>query len=176
MTTTVSVQLNAASSISVGIATPGPKGDPSAGYYIAAHDELDQTNAASVNKMKFRVTNESDGVTVENDSEITFSAAGVYNIQFSTQLLIPSGGGSTVDIWFMLNGNNLPQSNTRYYLGNNEHKVAALNYVLSVQADDYVEIAWYSPRSTLILEHETGLATPTRPDIPSVILTVTQIQ
>jgi hypothetical protein len=178
MTTTVSVQLNAASSISVGIATPGPKGDPSAGYYIAAHDELDQTNAGAnqVNVVKFRSTDESDGITIEDDSKITFDAAGVYNVQFSIQVLIPSGGASTFDVWFRLNGDNVPNSNTRYYLANNSHGVAALNYVTSVQADDFIQVAWSSPSTALLLEHDTGLTTPNRPDIPSAILTVTQIQ
>lgn len=178
MTTSLEIALNDAVSLDVSIATPGPKGDPSAGYYIAAHDEQDQVNAVAdtPNAVKFRSIDESDGIDIVDESKITFEEAGVYNVQFSMQLLKGGGGTSTFDVWFDLNGDPIANTNTRYYIGNNEHKVAALNLVLTVQADDYVRLMWSSPSSSMTLESETGLTNPTRPDIPSVILTVTQVR
>lgn len=178
MSTTLQIVPNNAAAITVAVATPGPKGDPSAGYYLAAHDSQDQTNPTpnAVNLVKFRTTNESDGVSIVSDTRITFANAGVYNVQFSLQLLIPSGGANSFDVWFRKNGTNIANSNTRYYLGNNEHGVAALNFVTSVQANDYLEVAWSSPSSTIVIESESSLTTPTRPNIPSAILTVTQVR
>jgi hypothetical protein len=52
--------------------------------------------------------------------------------------------------------------------------VAAWNFIISVAAGDYVEIAWFTDNSNIILEHEN--ATAVSPAIPSVIITAQQIR
>jgi hypothetical protein len=127
-------------------------------------------------------TADADGVSMQlgvegKKSQITFANAGTYNIQFSAQLHNTGGGGSgnTVNIWFKLNGNNIANSDTKVTVPSNvPYLVAAWNFIISVAAGDYVEIAWFTDNSNIILEHEN--ATTVSPAIPSVIITAQQIR
>lgn len=136
----------------------------------------DQTNAASVNKMTYNVTELTNGVTIASNSRITFANSGIYNIQFSAQLDKSDSGDDSVDIWLMKNGANVSNSNTEMTLvGNNGKHVAAWNWVVQVNSGEYYEIAWYSADAQVFLNYVASNTNPTRPAIPSVILTVTQI-
>jgi hypothetical protein len=66
-------------------------------------------------------------VTVLNSSEITFTNAGTYDVQFSAQLHHTGGGGNgqTVQIWFRFNGDDVPDSNTRVTVPSNAPYVVA---------------------------------------------------
>ena len=83
------------------------------------------------------------------------------------------------DIWLAYTGSNVANSNTNITLtkvaGSLGRSVAAWNWMLPIQANDYVEIKWSCNASTGQI-FATGSATnPTRPAIPSVIATLTQI-
>ena len=146
--------------------------------YLAAYDVVDQTNAGatSVNLMKFRTADISRGISVVSDSRITMAKAGIYNIQFSAQFDKNDSGDDTVQIWLRKNGNNIANSNTEMTLvGNNGKHVAAWNFVVQASAGDYYEIAWHSADTAVFIKYIVAASTPTRPAIPSVILTVTQV-
>ena len=146
--------------------------------YLAAVDTQDQTNAGatSVNLMKFRTTDISRDISIVSDSRITLSKAGIYNIQFSAQFDKGDSGDDTVQIWLRKNGNNVANSNTEMTLTGNAGKhVAAWNFVVQASAGDYYEIAWHSADTEVFINYITAASTPTRPAIPSAILTVTQV-
>ena len=146
--------------------------------YLSAYDVVDQTNAGatSVNVMKFRTPDISRGISVVSDSRITMAKAGIYNIQFSAQFDKNDSGDDTVQIWLRKNGNNIANSNTEMTLvGNNGKHVAAWNFVVQASAGDYYEIAWHSADTAVFIKYIVAASTPTRPAIPSVILTVTQV-
>jgi len=153
-----------------------------AGYYGSFYSSLDQTDGVTPHLMFCENTADADGVTMElgdeaTKSQITFSHAGTYNIQFSAQFHNTGGGGSgnTVNVWFKLNGNNIDNSDTKLTVPSNApYVVAAWNFVISVAAGDYVEISWFTDNSNIIIEHETANAT--HPAIPSVIITAAQIR
>jgi hypothetical protein len=142
------------------------------------YDTTTQTNpvANAVNLMQFNNVYEVNGVTqfaIRRDSDrIYVSQTGVYNIQFSAQLDKTGGGSATCYIWLRVNGENLPHSATKMVIsGNNDEKVAAWNWLLTLKQNDYIEIAWESPSTDVVL-----LAAPASgniPEIPSVIVTVT---
>ena len=146
--------------------------------YLAAVDTQDQTNAGatSVNLMKFRTTDISRDISIASDSRITMAKAGIYNIQFSAQFDKGDSGDDTVQIWLRKNGNNVANSNTEMTLTGNAGKhVAAWNFVVQASAGDYYEIAWHSADTEVFINYIAAASTPTRPAIPSVILTVTQV-
>lgn len=153
-----------------------------AGYYGSFYSILDQTDGTTPHVMYAEVTADADGVSMElgdaaTKSQMTFAHAGTYNIQFSAQLHHTGGGGAgnTVNIWFRLNGNDIAASDTKVTVqSNNPYVVAAWNFIVSVAAGDYIEIAWLTDNANIILEHE--VATETHPAIPSVIMTAQQIR
>ena len=146
--------------------------------YLAAYDVVDQTNAGatSVNLMKFRTTHISRDISIASDSRITMAKAGIYNIQFSAQFDKTDGGDDIVHVWLLKNGQNIANTNTEMTLvGNNGKHVAAWNFVVQASAGDYFEIAWHSTDTSVFINYVAPQSTPTRPAIPSVILTVTQV-
>lgn len=119
----------------------------------------------------------SSGVTVAEGSRFTVSQAGVYNLQFSAQIESTKGGSpETIDIWLSKNGTNVPDSNTQLSLNSNNGKiVAAWNFIESLNAGGYLEIKW-SVSATEIQLVTTGIQTnPSRPSVPSVIVTMVQV-
>ena len=147
-------------------------------YYLSAYSTQDQTNAGatSVNKMTYNTTDFSNGVSIVSSSRITIANAGVYNIQFSAQLDKSDSGDDTVQIWLCKNGSNVANSNTETTLvGNNGKHVAAWNWFVNAAAGDYFEICWHSSDTAVFINYIASATTPTRPAIPSVILTVNKV-
>jgi hypothetical protein len=118
----------------------------------------------------------SSGVTIVNNSEITFVNPGTYDIQFSAQIKHRSGGGTgeTIQIWFRKNGVDIPDSATRINIQSNTFQVAAWDFLLnSIVAGDNVEIMWSVDNVNIVLEANN--ATAPAPAVPSVIFTVMQV-
>jgi hypothetical protein len=116
----------------------------------------------------------SSGVSVVSSTQITMANAGVYNIQFSAQLIATSSSAD-VDIWFKKNGTNIANTNTTVQLANNAESVAAWNIVESFTAGQYVEIAWSADSTGVQMLAAGTKTTPTRPATPSIIVTVTRV-
>jgi len=115
----------------------------------------------------------SKGVSITNSTEIRFKYSGVYDVAFSAQLDKASGSAADVDIWIAVNGADVPSTNTRVTLqGSSAKVVAAWDYMIQVEAGDYAEIKWFSSDADVEMAAFTGLTSPTRPDVPSIIVTV----
>lgn len=145
-------------------------------YYGVFYSTSVQTNPIpnTVNAMTFDGTPEGVGVTLVAPSRMTVSHSGRYNLQFSAQVEQTNSGTDSVDIWLAKNGVNVPWSNTRMWLvGNNAKQVAAWNFVINLGAGDYLQLYWSSVDSSVRLHAESMTTAPTRPEIPSVIATLT---
>jgi len=148
--------------------------------YGAFQDGTDQTaaNTTTAYAITFDTTDFNNGVTLSNSSRLNVSQAGIYNIQFSVQFKNTTNDGQDVDIWFKKNGTNIDNSNSRFHLsqkkssGDPSHLIAALNFFVSLVANDYVEIMWRPTSTSVSIEHFATSSTPTRPAVPSVIATV----
>lgn len=157
-----------------------------AGYYGSFYSTQDQSDGVNTpNPLTVNNTAEADGISIANDgsgrpSRITFVYGGTYNIQFSAQFHHTSGGGAgnTVNIWFRLNGIDVPNSDTRLTVPSNApYVVAAWNFVQTVSATNYLEIMWATDNASIVVEYEPAGTTPfAHPAIPSVIITAQQIQ
>ena len=150
------------------------------GYWGAFWSNVDQTNAGTTT-MNLITVNNSDinnnqVVIGATSSQIKVLNDGVYNIQFSIQFDKSDGGKDEVNVWFRKNGSNLADSNSLFSLeGNNDKVIGALNFMLKLDEDDYIELAWSSADINLYLYHDSAGTSPTRPATPSVIITVQQV-
>jgi hypothetical protein len=145
--------------------------------YISAYDTTNQMNSGgNGTPLKYNTTVINNGISIVSNSRITFSNPGIYNIAFSAQLYKSDSGSDIVTIWLRKNGTNVGNTTTEVWLvGNDGRSVAAWNYLVSADANDYFEIVWFSADLAVFMDAVANLMSPSRPDIPSVILTVYQI-
>lgn len=147
-------------------------------YYGSFYDTTTQTNAGatSENIIGLNSTYEANQVSVVAGNQITVSNAGVYNIQFSGQFEKTSGPDTYIDLWLKKNGSNVAASNTEFDIHhNNGTYVPAWNFVLTLAAGDYVQLAWHSPDTTVQITSQASAVSPNRPSIPGMIVTVTEV-
>lgn len=147
--------------------------------YGSFYDTSRQVSSGTTSKNYMRcntVSLSSDGITVASGTRFIVPVSGIYNIQFSAQFEKTDASNDDVDVWFVKNNTDLPWSNTRFTLtGNNGHAVAAWNYFLTGAPGDNFQIAWSSPAASVVVAAYSGITSPTRPEIPSVIVTFNQI-
>jgi hypothetical protein len=147
------------------------------GYWASYYSSANQTNsgALAVNKVSFNNSPGSYGITVYSNSQITVSNSGVYNIQFIANVDKTDGGADQIDFWLMKNNSNVVYSNSRVYIPiNGATTVVSLNFTQSLNANDYLEIAWASADVDMFLY--TAAAGATIPAIPSASVTVQLIR
>jgi hypothetical protein len=150
-------------------------------YYGQFWDTTTQTNggATTANPMTFNTSdafNTGVSIAVGNTSHIVIANPGVYNLQFSAQFAKSDSGQDTVSVWLAKDGVNVPDSCTDLDLNNNNARsVAAWNWLVnSTVANTYYQILWSSADTNMDILASGTRINPTRPAIPSVILTVTQ--
>ena len=151
---------------------------PFSASYFSTQDQTG-TNG-SIQAHTFNNIDWQSGIQLVDNSKITFLHAGKYNIAFSDQLHATGGGGSgiTINIWLAKNGVAVEDTNTKVIVNNNNpYFVAAWNFFVNVNANDYYQLMWSADNANVKLEHEagTGSGASRHPSIPSVILTVNQV-
>lgn len=156
----------------------GPSGYTSERYFLNAFDTTTQTNpsAASGNAFTYNTVVDSRGVSVVSGSMIQVENSGVYNIQFSAQLEKSSANKEDVDIWLSKNNVNVPWSATTIVVeGSSDRQVAAWNFFLSMDTNEFAQLYWHSDDLNVVALAASGHAVPAHPDIPSIILTVNNV-
>lgn len=150
-------------------------------YYGQFWDTTTQNNggATTANPMTFNTSdafNTGVSITVGNTSHVVIANPGVYNLQFSAQFAKTDSGQDTVSVWLAKDGVNVPDSCSDIDLNNNNARsIAAWNWLVNpTVANTYYQIYWSSSDTNMSIIAEGTRINPTRPAIPSVILTVTQ--
>jgi hypothetical protein len=150
------------------------------GYYLSAYDTTDQVCSAinTATPVKFNNTTfGANGILIgATNSHIIIANGGVYNVQFSFQFHNQGGGGNgtTVQIWLAQNGTAIPDTNTRVdVITNSPYIVAAWNFVVPVDAGDYLELMWSTDNTNIVIDANSSVAPG--PHIPSAIVTVTPV-
>ena len=142
--------------------------------YGAFSSSVTQTAAATntAYAITYNSTDLSSGVTLSSPtSRITFDAPGIYNFQFSLQLINTAGGDHNLWIWFRKNGVDIPSSATKLKVrGNNQEQFAGWNFMSAMDVNDYMELMW-AVSDTAVQIIAVAASSPI-PAIPSVILTV----
>jgi hypothetical protein len=148
--------------------------------YGAFQDSTDQVaaNTTTAYAVTFNTTDYANGVTMASGSRITVADAGIWNLQFSIQFTNTTNASQDVDVWFRVNGTNVANSNSRFGFaprkgaGDPYHTIAAMNYFVSLNATDYVEIMWRPTDVGVSIEQYPAGTSPTRPAVPSAIVTM----
>ena len=148
--------------------------------YGAFQDSTDQVaaNTTTAYAITFDTTDFSNGVTLSNSSRLNVSQSGIYNVQFSIQFTNTTNASQDVDVWFRKNGTNIDKSNSRFGfaprkgVGDPFHTIAAMNFFVSMNANDYVEIMWRTTDVGVSIEQYAAGTSPTRPSVPSAIVTL----
>jgi hypothetical protein len=148
--------------------------------YGAFQDSTDQVaaNTTTAYAITFDTTDFSNGVTLSNSSRLNVSQSGIYNVQFSIQFTNTTNASQDVDVWFRKNGTNIDKSNSRFGfaprkgVGDPFHTIAAMNFFVSMNANDYVEIMWRPTDVGVSIEQYAAGTSPTRPAVPSAIVTL----
>ena len=150
--------------------------------YGAFQDDLTQTAPSSTTAypMLLRVTDSANYVSVVENSKVTFTYAGVYNIQWSGQFQNTDTSEHDIQVWIRKNGVDVTGSTgfisvPNKHGGINGHTIVGWNYVLELEANDYIQFMWQSDSSQVTLEAYAGGTTPTTPTTASVILTASLI-
>lgn len=139
--------------------------------------------------IKINSTAESRGISIENDgsgnpTKIQFTYAGTYNIQYSVQFTNSNTSIQNVNIWLRKNDSgatgNVDYSNSQYAIinshgGTHGQMIAAVNYVVSVVAGDYLQLMWQATSTGVYIETIPAGTTPAIPVSPGVILTVCEV-
>lgn len=114
------------------------------------------------------------GVTTYPYTKIVFAKRGIYNLAFSAQLFHNGNADVNANIWFRRNGITAAWSNTIFYLGKNEYKVAAWNFFVEIEnPNDYVQMMWSS--STTAVSMKTFGAQGDVPETASLVLTISEV-
>jgi hypothetical protein len=139
------------------------------------------TQSGSINTaypMKLNTTDMGVGVSVVNGSQITVSNTGTYNLQFSAQLVLTNTGVSDISIWLRKDGTNVAGSAgdiTIERTAGGGKQIAAWNYLIQLNANQYVELMWSTTNANTQIAYTSTQTNPTRPETPSVIVTLTQV-
>lgn len=148
------------------------------GYYGSFFSTQDQSDGVDTpTALTLNNTAEAAGVSISNNSRIVFANAGTYNIQFSAQVHHIGGGGSgeTLNIWFRKNGSDIANSDTKVTVtSSTKYVVPAWNFIVTVAANDYIELYFKTDNANIVFEYEAASANS--PAIPSLILTAQQIR
>jgi hypothetical protein len=140
-------------------------GLPNDSYYGKFFSDANQTNTAinTALAMSFPNTTLNNGITTAG-TVITFVNAGVYTIIYETQAGITSGGGGDIDIWAIVDGVPLPNSNAITTIpGGGNNLIINRSFLVNLTAGQTMGIQWSSAIANMQL---TALGTqvgPTRP-------------
>lgn len=111
------------------------------GTYTTTTDQY--ATAVSTEKLITHENTEDALQTYAEGSRIYVEESGDYFIQFATTFLSSSSSAQTVDIWFKLNGQNIPRSSTQFIMaGNPNQRTVTKGGIIDLEAGDYVETAF----------------------------------
>jgi hypothetical protein len=151
------------------------------GYLGSFYDTTSQTGLAGA-VLTMGLTNSdswNNGVSLVSGNQITIANPGVYNIQFSAQMVKNAGNTAThAHIWLSQNGTDVPTSASQLgFPSNSVYVVAAWNFFFKTTvANEYVQLKWEinsNVNDAIVIQ--SAAATGNIPAIPGLIVTVNQV-
>ena len=144
--------------------------------YGSFFDTTNQTanTANTAYEISFNTTAGSNGHYIRNNTEIVSNNAGVFNYAFSAQITSTSAALHNIYIWIRKNNVDIPNTSTILSLAENkQYSVAAWNFFVDMDAGDHLHLMWAVDDTRISIA--APAATSFCPAVPSVILTVNQI-
>ena len=144
---------------------------PNALYFSTVDQPIAVVNTGQV--VTFNQTYLESGFSINGvgNSQITATYGGVYNFQFTTQIVSASASSKTVYIWISRNGTDLGYTAKDVILqGSADVSEATWNFNLDLAAGEYVEMKWSSDDIDAALNSEA--ATSPHPGVASAVITI----
>jgi len=144
---------------------------PNALYFSTVDQPIAVVNTGQV--VTFNQTYLESGFSINGvgNSQITATYGGVYNFQFTTQIVSASASSKTVYIWISRNGTDLGYTAKDVILqGSADVSEATWNFNLDLAAGEYVEMKWSSDDIDASLNSEA--ATSPHPGVASAVVTI----
>lgn len=149
--------------------------------FYGAFSDTNSQNISVANTpqaVTFNTTNTSNGVAIGSPtSRIVFANAGQYQFNVSMQFQSSSASSKNIYTWARINGTDVINSGRLNTIsGSGTALVNIRNMSLTIQANQYVELIMASDSTDVSMYHQAAQTSPfTMPAIPSVILTVNQV-
>lgn len=144
---------------------------PNALYFSTVDQPIAVVDTAQV--VTFNQTYLESGFSINgaSNSQITATYDGVYNFQFTTQVVSSSASSKTVYLWISRDGTDLGYTAKDIVLsGSADVNEATWNFNLDLAAGEYVEMKWSSDDIDASLNAEA--ATSPHPGVASAVVTI----
>lgn len=152
-------------------------------YYIDKDPQpIVAANVAQFMRLNYRV-NGTTGISITDTvvngvthpaTKLVFAKAGIYNLAFSAQLFHDGNQEVNANIWFRRNNITAPWSNTIFYLGKNEFKVASWNLFVEIENDGgFIHLMWSASTTDVLMR--TFPAQNGVPETASLVLTINEV-
>jgi hypothetical protein len=160
---------------------------PNGGVYIQnphamLMSDQDQSNPSitGANTVSYNQSVIAQGVEVRSSNQIWFESSGRYLVTARLQVANRGAAAAEFEVWLGSSGSNYPLSNTRFDIPARKslsvwsHIVPTIPFIFTVTnpQTQYLTIQWWADSTNVALENYAAGTSPTRPEIPSVILTV----
>lgn len=147
---------------------------------LISNIDQDLTSITTEELVTYDVVALTNGIRVVDNTKIYVPCSGQYLVTFSLQVSNRSNAVQEFEVWAKDTGVNYPSSRTRFDIAARKdsstwaHIVPAITGIFTVNdpSTNYLEIAWWASSTDVFLEHYAADTSPTRPAIPSVILTI----
>lgn len=147
--------------------------------YAAVQRSTNKTfTANTATQITFDQNDYLNGCTNDGTDGIHVLNAGIYNYQFSVQFANTDTQAHNAWIWLNVNGVNLAGTGSRFDVPSKHgtsdgYLIAACNFYVELQANDYVEMFAAVGNSAVYMEAYTAQTSPfVMPAIPSVVATL----
>lgn len=154
----------------------GPNGGqyvdcPNGLFFSTTDQPIVSANVAQPIDFPIEYLNNAVRVNSGTDSRVYVDIGGVYNFQFSGQLLSGSSSAKQVYIWIARNGTNIGYSTHQYTVsGSNTHLNISWNFDIDLDVGEYIEMQWAADDVNMKLE--ATAATALHPGMPSAVMAV----
>lgn len=137
-------------------------------------------NTAAVQAIALELDSDVHGFThstTVNNSRIYAPYHGSYEIIFSGICDIASGAANKhVEVWIAVEGNAVTDSNTRVQIPSlSTEMTVAVAFIIDLDVGEYFELITWGDATTVEWAATAAAAGPTRPAVPSVIVTAKMI-
>jgi hypothetical protein len=144
---------------------------PNGLFFSTTDQPIVSANTAQSIKLPIEYLNNAVRVNSATDSRVYADVGGVYNFQFSGQLLSGSASAKQVYIWIARNGTDIGYSTHQYTVtGSNNHLNISWNFDIDLDQGEYIEMRWAADDTNMKLE--AAVATALHPGMPSAVMAV----
>jgi hypothetical protein len=144
---------------------------PNGLFFSTTDQPIAVINTAQPIDFPIEYLNNAVRVNSGTDSRVYVDVGGVYNFQFSGQLLSGSASAKQVYIWISRNGTDIGYSTHQYTVsGSGNHLNISWNFDIDLDAGEYIEMQWAADDTNMKLE--AAVATALHPGMPSAVMAV----